>query len=242
MSLPTPTHAESSAAPKRMRYSAVELLVTLVVLFALSPFVQDARHGHLIQSVLFSIVLIAAVIAIGVSGRTLWVACLLCAAAVATRWEEHFFPGLGSMAFFHGCNLVFLLFVVVQLLRYILSAPRVDSEVVCAAISAYLLIGLIWSLNYMLVGEISPGAFSFSGSPLAPQKMDNFNAFYFSFVVLSTIGFGDIAPVSRVARMLAVTEAVTGMFYMTVLMARLMAMYPPRSRASSDSTNPDHDQ
>ena len=58
--------------------------------------------------------------------------------------------------------------------------------------------------------------------------MDGFNAFYFSFVTLSAIGYGDITPVSRVARMLAVTEAVTGMFYVPMLVARLVSIHSSR--------------
>ena len=55
--------------------------------------------------------------------------------------------------------------------------------------------------------------------------MDGFESFYFSFVTLTTIGFGDIAPVSRVARMLAVMEAIAGMFYVAVLVARLVSIH-----------------
>jgi ion channel len=55
--------------------------------------------------------------------------------------------------------------------------------------------------------------------------MNGFNAFYFSFVTLSTAGYGDIVPVSRMARMLAVMESVTGLFYVAILIARLVTMY-----------------
>jgi len=55
--------------------------------------------------------------------------------------------------------------------------------------------------------------------------MDGFNALYYSFVTLTTMGYGDIVPVSRAARMLAVSEATTGVLYMSVLIARLVGMY-----------------
>jgi voltage-gated potassium channel len=63
--------------------------------------------------------------------------------------------------------------------------------------------------------------------------MDRFNAFYFSFVTLSTVGFGDVTPVSKLARTLAVMEAVTGTFYVAILIARLVAMYVPASRSAA---------
>jgi hypothetical protein len=55
--------------------------------------------------------------------------------------------------------------------------------------------------------------------------LEGFNAFYFSLITLSTVGYGDVAPVSRVARMLAVMEAISGLFYMAVLVSRLVAVH-----------------
>ena len=59
--------------------------------------------------------------------------------------------------------------------------------------------------------------------------MKGFNALYFSFTTLSTVGFGDIVPVSGAARMLAIVEAVFGMFYVTLLIARLVSLYSSKS-------------
>ena len=110
----------------------------------------------------------------------------------------------------------------VQFLRFILRAPRVTGQVLEAGISTYLVFGLLWTLAYMMVGRLIPDAFAFS----APgQSMNGANALYYSFVTLTTMGYGDILPVSRVARMLAITEATTGVLYMSVLIARLVGMY-----------------
>ena len=61
------------------------------------------------------------------------------------------------------------------------------------------------------------------------NTLGGFNAFYFSFMTLCTVGYGDITPVSRPARMLAVTEAVVGLFYVAVLISRLVAVYSTTS-------------
>jgi hypothetical protein len=224
----------------RLRYSSIELLIALVLLFAVSPFVQDMRHGQFIEVVLLSIVLVSAVLAIGNRGLTLWIGGLLCLVTVVARWTHHFFPHAFPVWVFHAAALPFLGYVIWQILRFILRTPKVTSEVLCAAIAAYLLLGLVWALNYMLVSQLSPDAFAFSAGPEANRTMTSFNAFYFSFVVLSTVGFGDITPISNAARMLAVMEAVTGMFYVTILIARLVAMYAPTSNrdSSPDPENP----
>ena len=224
----------------RVRHSAVELLIALVVLFAATPFIQGMRNGEFIEVLLLSVVLVSAALAAGTRGWRLWVGGLLCLATLGARWSYHFFPDLFPAWVFHGAALPFLSYAVIQILRYILHAPQVTLNVLCAAIAAYLLLGLLWALNYILVGQLSPDSFAFSVGPEADRKMNSFNAFYFSFVVLTTVVFGDITPVSKAARTLAIMESMTGLFYVTILVARLAAMYAPNSRraAPPDSENP----
>jgi len=109
----------------------------------------------------------------------------------------------------------------VNLLRFVLRASSVDSEVLCASISAYLTLGLIWTMAYWLVEQLTPGAFAFNTTTGTKETMEGFNAFYFSLITLSTVGYGDITPVSKVARMLAAMEAMTGLFYVAVLIRTL---------------------
>src|SRR5207253_10002717 len=83
-------------------------------------------------------------------------------------------------------------FGVVNLLRFVLRASSVDGEVLCASISAYLMLGLIWTMAYWLVEQLTPGAFAFNTTTGTKETMEGFNAFYFSFITLSTVGYGDI--------------------------------------------------
>jgi len=118
-------------------------------------------------------------------------------------------------------------FVIVQLLLFIVRAPHVDADVLSAGLAGYLMLAILWTLAYLLVAQTVPGAFAINSQP-AKGPMDSFTALYFSFTVLSTVGFGDIVPVARVARLLAVIEATTGLFYLTVLIARLVGLYSPK--------------
>jgi hypothetical protein len=87
------------------------------------------------------------------------------------------------------------------------------------------MLGLMWTIAYWLVAWVTPTAFAFNTATGTKESMERFNAFYFSFITLSTVGYGDITPVSKVARMLAATEAMTGLLYVAVLIARLVALY-----------------
>ncbi len=215
------------------RFSAVELLIALALLFFFFPFVEEVKGGDMIVSLLLSLVLISAVLAVARRGRTLVIAVLLVIPAIAGRWINHFWPNLVPPAVFLIAGLVLVAFVVVNLLRFILRAPSVTMEVLCASISAYLLLGLIWTMAYWLVDQLTPGgAFSFNTN-IQPRTMNGFNGFYFSFITLSTVGYGDITPVSRIARWLAAMEAMIGLLYVAVLIARLVSLYSaPKSNDS----------
>jgi hypothetical protein len=207
------------------RFSAVELLIALALLFFFLPFVEEVKGGDLIVSILLSLVLVSAVLAVASRRRTLIVALLLAIPAVGGRWINHFRPDLLPAAVFLVAGLGLVAFVVVNLLRFVLRAPSVNVEVLCASISAYLMLGLMWTIAYWLVAQVTPTAFAFNTTTGTKESMEGFNAFYFSFITLSTVGYGDITPVSKVARMLAAMEAMTGLFYVAVLIARLVSLY-----------------
>jgi len=233
-----PPEAPALRRPGLLRVSAVELLVALVLLFFTAPFVEGFKNGDIVEGMLMTLVLVLSVLAVGGNRRTLIAATLLVMPAVVGKWGNRLRPDLVPAEVFLIAQLVFLVFVVALLLRFILRAPRVNSEVLCAGISGYLILGLLWIVAYMLVARLVPNAFAFNVGPAAHQSMDGFTAFYFSFATLTTIGYGDISPVANAARMLAVMEAVTGMFYITVLISRLVALYsahpPPGGPAATN--------
>ncbi len=207
------------------RFSAIQLLVVLVLWLVTAPVVWETRYGVLIEVILTTVVMLSAVLAVGARRKTLVLAALLVTPACACRWFNHARPDLMPPEVHLIAGIVFMLFVSVHLLRFILRAPRVNAEVLCAGVSGYLFIGLLWTLTYTLVAEVAPDSFAFNGGAASGRKMMGLESVYFSFVTLCTIGYGDISPVSPTARMLAILEATTGMFYMAVLIARLVAIH-----------------
>lgn len=213
-----------SASLRLRRFSAIELLLALVLLFVSFPFVETLETGALIKSILLTVVLVSAVMAIAGRGPILIIAALLALPALAGRWIHLYRPDLLPPEVFLVGAILLVLFVIWNLLWFVLNARSVNTEVLCASISAYLLLGLLWTFGYWLVAELIPGAFAFNASAGAETSMKGFNGLYFSFITLSTLGYGDITPVSNVARMLAAMEAVSGLLYVAVLIARLVAI------------------
>src|SRR5438067_8465724 len=147
------------------RFSTVQLLIALALFFVWAPFVEEIEGGELIVSGLFSLVLLAGVVAVADRKRVLVIAIVLAIPAIAGRWINHFRPDLIPRAVFLVAGLILLAFVIANLLRFILRAPVVTVEVLCASVAAYLMLGLMWTVAYWLVDQLTPGgAFSFNTS------------------------------------------------------------------------------
>jgi hypothetical protein len=222
---PLGSETQTQVAERVRRFSAVQLLLVIVLWFVAIPFIETFRHGALIQAVLLTLVLFSAVLVVGANRRKLVLATILALPAFIGKWVNHLWPNVMPPEVFLVTGMLFVAFAVANLFHFILTAPRVNTEVLCAAASNYLMIGILWTFAYLLLAELLPDSFVFTAGPASERLMDSFNAFYFSFVTLTTLGFGDIIPVSREARMLSIVEATTGMFYVTVLIARLVALY-----------------
>ena len=164
------------------RFSAVELLVSLILFIVMTPFVEDIPNAAFLEPLLLTMVLVAGLLAVGGRRHVLWVGLVLLLPSVMFRWLHHLHPGLLSPAVFLGFGLVFIGFVVANILRFILRAARVDNEVICAGISVYLLIGMLWSLAYKLLGEVSPAAFVFRQRAGCRAEDDEFQCLLFQFL------------------------------------------------------------
>jgi hypothetical protein len=211
------------------RLSAIQFLIAIAGLFVVTPFIEPLPSGPLIESILFTVVLISGVLAIADRRSVVIVAAVLAVVVLAGRWINHYRPDLLPPEVFLVSGIFFVLFIIIHLLRFVLTASSVTTEVLCESLAAYLLLGLLWTLAYWLVAELIPNAFAFNGGD---KTLQGSNGLYFSFITLSTVGYGDITPVAKVARMLAAAEAITGLLYVAVLIARLVALQTPRSYES----------
>ncbi|MBL8886833.1 MAG: two pore domain potassium channel family protein [Phycisphaerales bacterium] len=221
-------HPSGLRRPGLRKHSVALFLGAMVTMLVTLPFFSRISGGDILESLAITFVLLAAVPAVGAHRRTLILALLLVGPALVARWMNHTHPEQMPPAVFLCGGLVFMTFVTVNLFEFIARAPRVNSEVLCAGISVYLLLGLLWSLAYTLVASLDSGAFFFATPPVPgaiSPVMRGETAIYFSFITLNTVGYGDITPVSGFARILAVLESTTGLFYMALLVARLVSLY-----------------
>ena len=208
------------------RFSTVELLVALALLFFFFPFVEEVKGGDVIISILLSLVLLSAVLAVADRKGVFFIALVLAIPAIAGRWINHFWPDLVPPPVFLIAGLALVAFVVANLLalRFACAFGKHRSPLRehLGLPDARLVVDS--SLLARSPGDVQM-RFAFNTAGGTKQTMAGFDAFYFSFITLSTVGYGDITPVSRIARWLAAMEAMTGSLYVAVLIARLVALY-----------------
>lgn len=201
------------------------LFASLVVILLLYPYLEGFGWRGVLLNLLVTAVLAAGVW--GASGRR---RDLLAALALASPWVfvtwgyilcEYSAPlELGYLSM-----VAFSLFTIYVVLRHILGAERVTSDVILGAISAYLLFGAAWGFLYALLEHVSADSFSFAHTHLGGGELTWSDFLYLSFTTLTSTGYGDAAPVSSAARSLAIVEMVAGMLYPAVLIARLVGLY-----------------
>ena len=200
----------------RRRYTF--LFYTLLFTMVAAPgFAALGFPGGLIE-LLLATNLLAAVVPVrpGKGRRVLLIMMgLVWLARAATAWLDH--PALSAIAL--AIWPAIGLFAAASALRFAMGASSVDAEHLYAALSAYLLAGIFFGLFYWVLEQIDPGTFVFTG------EFSRMSAFYFSFVTLATLGYGDIVPRSEVARGLAIVEGVGGQLFLAVLVARLVSLY-----------------
>lgn len=209
-------------------YSAAQFLVSLVLLIAATPLLGDLPRGDLVEAVLLSLVLLAAVPATGGNGRTIAAAVFLALPALAGKWLHQLFPEQVPPQLFLAAGSCFLVFAIVLHLRFILLAGDVNVHVLCAGVTTFLMLGLAWCFSYLLLESMDPASFRYDADLETGNRVHGFWAMYYSLANMSGMAVSEVSPTSNVARMLALLQAITATFYLTILVARLVALHTAR--------------
>ena len=201
------------------------LLVSLLMyIFFLYPLGLVGSFRPL-PGILFSLILITGAITVARNRifRTLVFSWSLL--AFILLWVRNLFPHQTIIFVINSLGLFFLVLLTSLILHQALREGPTTSHRIMGAVAAYLLIGIIWSVAYYLIALWIPGAFSIQGSSASSNKESlQSQLFYFSFVTLTTIGYGDIAAVHPIVRMLVILEGVMGQLFPAILIARLVSL------------------
>lgn len=220
-----PTSPSAPAAPARWRLVAV--MVAALLLAAGQPLAAGLLDEQGSFDVVFSL-LIAAVTLLVFDGREhRRLALTIGGGALACIWTSYGRDGEAGRLLLVAAHVLaagFFGLALWGILRSVL-VNRVSGNSILGSLDGYLLLGIIWSLLYCAVETASPGSFRLpaaAADAAAHRPLDRGLLHYFSFITLATVGYGDVTPLSPLARSLAWMEAIAGQFYLAVLVAGLV--------------------
>lgn len=204
------------------------LLVSLLALLLIQPILIKVS-SRASSGVLSSLLLITAVYSLSYRKRTFVIGLVLGIPYFAAIWTNFLTTPKEYDLLEIASALAFLIFITVMLSQHVLTSRRVTADILFGVACVYLLLGVTWSFAYMLTEMIQPGSFVLpEGIHVEPAQINEL--LYYSFVTLTTLGYGEILPVSPFARSLAIIESVAGVLYLALIVARLVAMYQIHSR------------
>lgn len=200
---------------KRAKYRL--LFLTLVGYILISPFTQDDLLGRFLYACLFLFVMIGVSANIRPEGHKCWIIPLLGMIVLITTFLDSL-----SLGFMIASKLIALLYFTYAIFLFgknIFTDYHRDFDRIFGSISVYLLIGVVYAIIYLTIQTIYPGSIVYQQT--GKSVIDSFDFYYFSFITLTTVGFGDIIPTNDLTRAFAMLEGITGLFYLAVLVASL---------------------
>lgn len=218
-------------AAKDITRNNIILLVCLLLLILLFP-LFDLKDS-LFRDLLMTAILYSGIFSLDFSPRPQKILLLLGTLTAATVWVHHFFPSTVVSLIDFISTVLFLVAIVVFLVRHIALSQNVTATIILNSINGYLLLGVLGGVMLVVSEVIHRVSSTVEGSSLniAGNAQPQFHDFiYFSFVTLTTLGFGDVTPVSHLARSISMLLAIAGQLYMTILIAMLVGKFLARSQ------------
>ncbi len=214
-------------------------LLFLSVQILVHPFLQADFTDRILVNVLLGALLVSGVLALVRQRRVMIVALSLAVLTLVVAMVALVAPRPGLIIARQSLFAAFLVLTAGVLLKVVLGKGTVSGDKLSGAVCVYLLIGVIWSLLFGILEIAAPGSLRFSDADAGVQEALRTGApqgamTYFSFVTLTTLGYGDIVPVSQAARSLAWVEALLGQLYLTILVARLVGLHMTHSGLTRD--------
>jgi len=198
------------------------LLVLILATIVLTPFLDDFIETRILMDILLTVIFIALILAIRSKRSQLIIGSFLALPLIISTWSFYFvqLTSISLMTMIFGA--LFFSYAVKNILHIVVKSEKVTQETIFAAVVAYLLIALMWAYLYMILEIVIPGSFSVPERSIRAETMQ-FE--YFSFVTITTLGYGDIIPLTNKASALALLEALIGQIYLVVLVAWLVGMH-----------------
>lgn len=202
------------------------LLILILGMIIIVPLVENFVHLRIITDVFVTAVFITAAYAISQKKHHVLIAVLLVVPVLLSIWSEYFvnIPSLQIVG--NLCGVVYFSYAIIAILIFIYKQREVTRDLIAGAAVAYLMMALMWTFLYKSVELLQPGSFSLPDTPFKSNKLI---FVYYSFVTITTLGFGDITPTTSLASSLSILEALVGQLFLVVVVAWLVGVHVSQS-------------
>jgi hypothetical protein len=204
----------------------LSLLIFIIAMIIIGPLFEEFVQLSILIDILWSAIFISAIYAVSQKKSHIVIAILLALPMLGSIWAKYFFQLKALVVVGSLCGAAFILFTIIQMLIFIYSHHEVTRDLIVGAAVVYLLMALMWTFIFVVVETLHPGSFNL------PEGLDivaTRQFVYYSFVTLTTLGYGDITPITSLARSLCILEAVIGQLYLVVQVAWLVGVHVSQS-------------
>jgi voltage-gated potassium channel Kch len=197
------------------------LVLLIAVVFVLPVFNRLGPMGSLAGDIVLSALLVAGALTLPERRWMRWAVPPFTAIALLIRWAGVAMDSTDLVAWRELSTLMTLILFSAVVVGQVYRSGPVTHHRILGAVAVYLLLGLVWANAYALLQNLRPDAFAGTLN----EAFISQTWIYYSFVTLTTMGYGDITPVHPAARSLAIAEAVTGQLYIAITLARLVSLH-----------------
>jgi len=202
------------------------LLIFIMAILIVGPLFDEFVQLRILMDILWSAVFVSAIYAVSHKKRHIVIALLLALPMLGAIWSGHLVGHHTLQVVGYMCGVAFILFAIIQMLIFIYGHKEVTRDLIIGAAVVYLLMAIMWTFIFIVVETLHPGSFNL---PDIKDIEDTGHFLYFSLVTLTTLGYGDITPVTKLARSLSTLEAVIGQLYLVVQVAWLVGVHVSQS-------------
>ncbi|MBI4182098.1 MAG: two pore domain potassium channel family protein [Candidatus Aenigmarchaeota archaeon] len=199
------------------------LLASLLLLIVITPLPEKGAAAGVL-TLFASLIVLAGVYAVATDRRHFLIACILGIPALLGEWVAL----IVRVPLLELASTVlavpFYAYVIITVLSHVLREGEVSLDRMYGAVAVYLLMGLAWGAGFAFIESVRPGSFFIAAALNPDGVLSGADLLYYSFVTLTTSGFGDIVPASSLARTLSILEAVGGVMYVAILVSRLAGL------------------
>lgn len=209
------------------------LLISLLLAILLTPILDHDNWGRLMLGVVTFVPVVISITRLSQTKGWMWPSILLALDNAIFAVADNAFRSRALTGIRWGFMAAFFALTAVGLFSYLESSRFVTPAQLYTAVSIYLLLGLLWAALYLAIDAFYPGSIQV-GSHTANRQTE---LLYFSLITLSTIGYGDILPVTGETRILAALEGVAGVLYIAITVALLVSRFRQEPADSPDPTD-----